>query len=216
MSEQTKIAPSTSELWRSTFSQKDFSIDKQESLYDGFFKMLKLHLTHKTFAGGEISIQRELFYRDDAVCVLLYDAVKQAVVLVEQFRVGTYDNPKGPWLLELVAGIVEKGETPEDVARRESVEEAGAELGEVVSISRFVPSSGGTREYIDLLCANVDSSGVEGLHGLAEEGEDIKVHTLPVNDAFELVKNGTINNAPAIIAIQWLQINKSELDKRWT
>jgi ADP-ribose pyrophosphatase len=216
MSEQTKIAPSTSELWRATCSQEDFSIDKQESLYDGFFKMLKLHLTHKTFAGGEISIQRELFYRDDAVCVLLYDAVKQVVVLVEQFRVGTYDNPEGPWLLELVAGIVEEGETPEDVARRESIEEAGAELGEVVPISRFVPSSGGTREYIDLLCANVDSSGVEGIHGLAEEGEDIKVHTLPVTDAFELVKNGTINNAPAIIAIQWLQINKSELDKRWT
>lgn len=216
MSEHSNSGSLKTELWRSTFSQKDFSIDKQESLYDGFFKMLKLHLTHKTFAGGEISIQRELFYRDDAVCVLLYDAVKQVVVLVEQFRVGTYDNSEGPWLLELVAGIVEKGETPEDVARRESLEEAGAKLGEVVSISRFVPSSGGTREYIDLLCASVDSSGVEGIHGLAEEGEDIKVHTLPVTDAFELVKNGTINNAPAIIAIQWLQINKSELDKRWT
>lgn len=216
MSEHSKNTPENSELWRSTFSPKDFCVDKEESLYDGFFKMLKLHLTHKTFAGGEISIQRELFYRDDAVCVLLYDAVRQTVVLVEQFRVGTYDNPEGPWLLELVAGIVEKGETPEDVARRESIEEAGAELGEVVSISRFVPSSGGTREYIDLLCANVNSEGIEGIHGLAEEGEDIKVHTLPVRDAFELVKNGTINNAPAIIAIQWLQINKSELDERWT
>lgn len=203
------------EHWEPTYSQKDFSIDRKESLYDGFFKMLKLHFTHKTFEGKEISIQRELFYRDDAVCVLLYDADREKVVLVEQFRVGAFDNAQGPWLLELVAGIVEKGETPEDVARRESIEEAGAKLGEVIPISRFVPSSGGTREYIDLLCASIDSRGVEGIHGLPEEGEDIRVHTLAVADAFELVKNGKINNAPAMIALQWLQINKEEMDQRW-
>lgn len=202
--------------WQSTYNQQDFRIDKQESLYDGFFKMLKLHLTHKTFAGDSISIQRELFYRDDAVCVLLYDANEQVVVLVEQFRVGVFDNPEGPWLLELVAGIVEQGESAEDVARRESEEEAGAQLGEVVSISRFVPSSGGTREYIDLLCASVDSRNVEGIHGLPHEGEDIKVHKIPVGKAFELVKSGKINNAPAMIALQWLQLNKADVDKRWS
>lgn len=204
-----------SEHWQPTYGQKDFSVDKQDTLYDGFFKMLKLHLNHKTFAGEQIKIQRELFWRDDAVCVLLYDAPRHRVVLVEQFRVGACDNPEGPWLLELVAGIVEPGEGPEDVARRESIEEAGAELGEVVHISRFMPSTGGTREYIDLLCAQVDSDGVEGIHGLAEEGEDIRVHTLPAEEAFSLVRTGKINNAPAMIALQWLQLNQAELDQRW-
>ena len=204
-----------SEQWQPTYGQKDFKINKKETLYDGFFKMLKLHLSHKTFAGEMINIQRELFYRDDAVCVLLYDPQKQAVVLVEQFRVGTFDQDEGPWLLELVAGIVEDGETPDDVARRESIEEAGADLGEIVHITRFVPSSGGTREYIDLLCAQVNSEGVEGIHGLPHEGEDIRVHTLEAEEAFELVKSGTINNAPAIIALQWLQLNQKDLDKRW-
>ena len=204
-----------SDQWKPTFSQKDFSLDKQETLYNGFFKMYKLHLSHKTFSGEKISIQRELFYRDDAVCVLLYDAENDAVVLVEQFRVGAYDSPEGPWLLELIAGIVEPGETPEDVARRESQEEAGTDIGEIVPIIRFVPSSGGTREYIDLLCAQVNSEGVEGIHGLADEGEDIQVHTLPADDAFALVKSGKINNAPAIIALQWLQINREELQQRW-
>lgn len=201
--------------WKPTFSQKDFSLDKRETLYDGFFKMYKLHLSHKTFSGEEISIQRELFYRDDAVCVLLYDAENDSVVLVEQFRVGAYDSPDGPWLLELIAGIVEPGETPNDVARRESQEEAGADIGEILPIIRFVPSSGGTREYIDLLCAQVNSAGVEGIHGLAEEGEDILVHTLAADDAFALVQSGKINNAPAIIALQWLQINREELRQRW-
>ncbi|MGB0203817.1 MAG: NUDIX domain-containing protein [Neptuniibacter sp.] len=204
-----------SDQWKPTFSQKDFSLDKQETLYNGFFKMYKLHLSHKTFSGEKISIQRELFYRDDAVCVLLYDAENDAVVLVEQFRVGAYDSPEGPWLLELIAGIVEPGETPEDVARRESQEEAGTDIGEIVPIIRFVPSSGGTREYIDLLCAQVNSEGVEGIHGLADEGEDIQVHTLAADDAFALVKSGKINNAPAIIALQWLQINREELQQRW-
>lgn len=204
-----------SDQWKPTFSQKDFSLDKQETLYNGFFKMYKLHLSHKTFSGEKISIQRELFYRDDAVCVLLYDAEHDAVVLVEQFRVGAYDSPEGPWLLELIAGIVEPGETPEDVARRESQEEAGTVIGEIVPIIRFVPSSGGTREYIDLLCAQVNSEGVEGIHGLADEGEDIQVHTLAADDAFALVKSGKINNAPAIIALQWLQINREELRQHW-
>ncbi|MGH1463678.1 MAG: NUDIX domain-containing protein [Neptuniibacter sp.] len=204
-----------SEQWQSTFGPRDFSLDKKETLYNGFFKMLKLHLSHKTFSGDRISIQRELFYRDDAVCVLLYDADKDVVVLVEQFRVGAFDHPDGPWLLELVAGIVEKGESADDVARRESQEEAGAELGEIVPITRFVPSSGGTREYIDLLCAQVNSDGVEGIHGLEHEGEDIKVHTLSVDEAFALVKSGKINNAPAIIALQWLQLNLQDLQQRW-
>lgn len=204
-----------SELWKPEFNQDDFCLEQKETLYNGFFKMYKLHLSHKTFSGEKISIQRELFYRDDAVCVLLYDADRDAVVLVEQFRVGAYDSADGPWLLELVAGIVEPGETAEDVARRESQEEAGTDIGEVVPITRFVPSSGGTREYIDLLCAQVDSEGVEGIHGLAHEGEDIKVHTLSAKDAFSLVKSGKINNAPAIIALQWLQLNKEELLGRW-
>ncbi|EAR62970.1 NUDIX domain-containing protein [Neptuniibacter caesariensis] len=204
-----------SEQWQPDYGQKDFSIEKKETLYDGFFKMYKLHLRHKTFAGEEILIQRELFWRDDAVCVVLYDARRQSVVLIEQFRVGVYDDPQGPWMLELVAGIVEPGEGPHDVARREAVEEAGADLGEIMHITRFSPSTGATREYIDLLCAQVDSEGIGGLHGLEEEGEDIKVHTLPVKEAYALVRSGRINNAPAIIALQWLELNQAELDQRW-
>ena len=204
-----------SKEWQPTYTGRDFQVEKTDTLYDGFFKMHKLHIQHKTFAGGQIGIQRELFYRDDAVCVLLYDARRDEVVLVEQFRVGAVDNIEGPWLLELVAGIVETGETAEDVARRESIEEAGADLGELIHISRFIPSSGGTREYIELLCAQVDAEHISGDYGLEHEGEDIRVHTLPANTAFALVKSGKINNAPAMIALQWLQLNRIEIQERW-
>lgn len=203
-----------SPAWQPNYTKNDFEIKKQETLYSGFFKMLKVHLRHRSFAGDWVEIQRELFYREDAVCVLLYDAKRQQVVLVEQFRVGAMDS-QSPWMLELVAGIVEQGESTEDVARREATEEAGAVLGEIKTIMRFVPSSGATREYIDLLCAQVDSEVISGIHGLEEEGEDIKVHCLSAADAFSLVETGIINNSPAIIALQWLQLHQQELDRCW-
>ncbi|MFW1677579.1 NUDIX domain-containing protein [Pontibacter sp. JAM-7] len=201
--------------WSPTYGNADFSLERQEPLYEGFFRMLRLYLKHRTFAGGEIHIQRELFYRDDAVCVLLYDACLDRVVLVEQFRVGSLEHPDGPWMLELVAGIVEAGETPQQVAEREAEEEAGAALGELEHIIRFVPSSGATREYIDLYCAAVDSSVLGGDYGLAHEGEDIRVHLFAASDAFDLLHQGKIYNSPAIIALQWLQLNHQRLRQQW-
>ncbi len=201
--------------WSPTFSSTDYRLETEETLYQGFFRMLRLTLQHRTFAGGEISIRRELFYRDDAVCVLLYDPALDRVVLIEQFRVGALEHPDGPWMLELVAGIVEAGETPEQVAQREAVEEAGAALGPLEHIIRYVPSSGATREYIDLYCARVDSRPLGGDFGLAHEGEDIRVHLLDAADAFALVSNGKIYNSPAIIALQWLQLNQTRLRQQW-
>lgn len=201
--------------WSPELGPQHIAVLDRERVYDGFFKMDKLHIEHACFAGGSVRVQRELFLRDDAVCVLLYDAPRDRVVMIEQFRVGALDHPRSPWLLELVAGIVEPGETPEQVARREAVEEAGATLGEVLPITRYMVSPGGAREYIELLCAQVDSEGLGGVHGLAHEGEDIKVHLIAAETLFGMVADGRIDNAPAIIALQWLQLNRSRLQSRW-
>lgn len=201
--------------WKPTFTSTDVDITQQEKLWDGFFKINRLHIRHALFEGGEVEVIRELFRRDDAVCVLLFDPVKDAIVLVEQFRVGALSRADTPWLLELVAGIVEPGETPEDVALREAVEEAGADISDIVPITRYMPSAGGSDEYIELLCARVDSEGVGGVHGLAHEGEDILVHVLPFAEVCEMVANSTIDNAATIIAVQWLQLNKQKLLQRW-
>lgn len=201
--------------WKPTFTSTDVDITQQERLWDGFFKINRLHIRHALFEGGEVEVIRELFRRDDAVCVLLFDPVKDAIVLVEQFRVGALSRADTPWLLELVAGIVEPGETPEDVARREAVEEAGTDISDIVPITRYMPSAGGSDEYIELLCARVDSEGLGGVHGLAHEGEDILVHVLPFAEVCEMVANSTIDNAATIIAVQWLQLNKQKLLQRW-
>ncbi|RTE66986.1 NUDIX domain-containing protein [Amphritea opalescens] len=201
--------------WQPTFAAADAAIIAQERTCDGFFKIRRLTIRHALFEGGEIEIVREQFQRGDAVCVLLFDPDNDALVLVEQFRVGALGKADSPWLLELVAGIVESGETPNDVALREAEEEAGAQIHSIVPITRYLPSAGGSDEYVDLLCARVDSTVVGGVHGLAQEGEDILVHVLPFAEVCELVANGVIDNAATIIAVQWLQLNRATLLQRW-
>lgn len=200
------------EQWRPTFDHDDLEVEQDQCVFDGYFKMHRLTLTHRRFDGPPLRITRELFRRGSAVCVLLYDPQRDAVVLIEQFRVGALDADS-PWMLELVAGIVEPGETAVDVAQRESVEEAGLAIRHVRPIHRFLPSPGGCDEWIDLMFACVDSSQADGIHGLPDEGEDIKVHVLSADSAFELARTGRIINGPTLIGLQWLELNRQWIRK---
>lgn len=202
-----------SENWAPTFDERDVRLERDEPLYQGFFRLHRLTLSHPRFEGGRVRIQREILDRGDAVCVLMYDPVADAVILVEQFRAGALGKAGSPWLLELVAGIVEPGETPDDVARRESVEEAGVALGQVFPITGYLPSPGGCDEWIELVCALVDSRGAGGVHGLESEGEDIRVHVISATDAFALVRDNKLMNAAAIIGLQWLELNHGRLQQ---
>ncbi len=200
-----------------SFEVDDVKVLSKERAFDGFFKIDRYRLSHRLFNGGwSQELQRELFVRGDVSCVLPYDPVTDQVVLLEQFRVGALGHDQTPWLLELVAGINDEGETPETVVRREGVEEAGIELGELKPICEYLVSPGGTNEKIYLFCGQVDAATAEGIHGLEHEGEDIKVHVIPAKQAFEYVSNGRINNAASIIALQWLQLNHELIKREWT
>lgn len=194
----------------------DYKVLDKQRCYDGFFKIDKLTISHKLFAGGWIEpIQRELFVRDDATCLLPYDPVQDKVIMIEQFRVGVCTREASPWLLELIAGINEPGETAESVARREAVEEAGITVGELVSICDYFVSPGGSTEKVKLYCGFANVSGAGGIHGLPEEGEDIRVVVLSRVEAYDLMRQGKIDNAASIMALQWLQLNYSSLVSRW-
>jgi len=183
----------------------------RESVYTGFFKVDKCHIKHDLYHGGEVEIQRELFHRGDAVAVLLYDPAKDKVVMVEQFRVGALDDEQGPWLLEIVAGIVEENESIKDVARRECKEEAGLDVHSFETIHSFYSSPGGCSERIFLMCGLVDSQLAEGVHGLDHEGEDIKVSVHDFEEINQLLATDRISSAIPIIALQWLCINRERL-----
>jgi len=185
--------------------------------YDGFFRMERYRLRHRLFNGAWSRVlTRELFERGHAAAVLPYDPVRDAVVLVEQFRIGALEAPGDPWLLEIVAGIIDHDdETPQDVVRREAVEEANCQIQELVHICDYFVSPGGTSERISLFCGKVDAAGTGGLHGLAAEEEDIRVLVVPFPEAIALLHAGKINSAAPIIALQWLQLNHAQLRARW-
>ncbi len=191
-------------------------IVEREACFRGFYALDRVHLRHELFAGGMGPvISRELFVRHDAVCVLPYDPARDAVVLIEQFRVGALDKSANPWLLELVAGLIDKDESPEEVARREAVEEAGLSLGELWPVTAYYPSPGGSDERVHLFVGRCDSAGAGGIHGLAEEGEDIRVRVLSLDAALDELEAGRIDNAASIIALQWLALNRERVRKTW-
>lgn len=116
----------------------DVEIIEREQCFSGFYRLDRLQLRHRLFSGGMgRQLERELFVRHDAVCVLPYDPRRDEVVLIEQFRVGAIGKVDNPWLIELVAGLIDKNEQPEEVARREAIEEAGLEVGELWPVTTY-------------------------------------------------------------------------------
>jgi len=197
------------------FTKADVSIERRETLFQGFYRVDKFYLRHEQFVGGKGAlINREMFVRPPAVGVLVYDADADCVLLIEQFRVGALDN-EHPWQMEIVAGLIEPGEALEEVARREALEEAGVRIGAMEKVMEFLPSPGGSDEHFTLFVAQADLSAAGGIHGLPEEGEDIRVNVMSVNQALSALQRGRINNAPCIIALQWLALNKPRLQSRW-
>jgi ADP-ribose pyrophosphatase len=191
-------------------------LDKCEC-YQGFFRLEKYRLRHRLYNGTMSRvIERELFERGHAAAALLYDPFRDEVVILEQFRIGALGAEGGPWLYEIVAGMLEPGEDADAVVRREAVEEAGCNILALEFICDYLVSPGGTSERISLYCAKVNAEGVGGIHGLAEEDEDIRVRTLSFEVAWRWLEEGRINSASPIIAMQWLAIHRRRLREKWS
>ncbi|WP_300175449.1 ADP-ribose diphosphatase [uncultured Aliivibrio sp.] len=205
----------SSKFLHNQFTSNDVDVLSKESLYNGFFKMTKVAFRHQLFSGGWSDIiERELFERGHAVALLPYDPLSDRVVLIEQIRVGALES-QSPWQYEIVAGMIDKGESAEQVAIREAEEEAGIFVSCLEKISHFYPSSGGCTEKLDVFVGCVDASKAEGIHGLEDENEDIRVHVVTREEAYALVTRGIIENAASIIALQWLELNVSRLRSQW-
>lgn len=196
--------------------QLDFKIIKHELAYNGFFKLERYQLQHQLFAGPwSKTITREVFERGHAVAVLPYDPISDQIVLIEQFRIGAIHNADSAWLTEIVAGIIEPGESAEDVARREAIEETGCPLLDMERICHYFVSPGGTTETITLFCGRVDATSASGIHGCSDEDEDIRVFTCSYNEALAMISDGRINSASPIMALQWLALNRDRLRSKW-
>lgn len=196
--------------------KNDVEIIACETLYRGFFSLNLYRFRHRLF-NGKVSgeIKREIFERGHAAVLLPYDPVTDEVVLIEQLRIAAINSSASPWLLEMVAGIIETGESVEAVCRREALEEAGVIVGRCKSVLNCLASPGGSSERLSIMVGEVDARTAEGCHGLIEENEDIRVHVVSREQAYRWVEEGAIDNAASVIALQWLALHHESLKAEW-
>jgi ADP-ribose pyrophosphatase len=196
--------------------KNDVEIIAVENRYQGFFAINAYRFRHRLF-NGEMSgeVVREVFERGHAAALLPYDPLRDEVVLIEQIRLPAIESSATPWLLEMVAGIIEPGESVEEVARREAVEEAGIVVGRCKPVLSYLASPGGTSERLSIMVGEVDASTAKGIHGLETENEDIRVHVVSREQAYRWVEEGAIDNAASVIALQWLALHHESLKKEW-
>jgi ADP-ribose pyrophosphatase len=196
----------------------DLKILGKKPLYRGHFRLDQYRFRHRLFAGGwSAPVSREVVDRGGAVTLLLYDPDRDAVVLIEQFRLPALLAGSSPWQIEPVAGLLDHpGEDEEAVARREAREEAGLEIaGELIPVHRLLPSPGALTESVGIYCARVDSRRAGGVHGVPDEGEDIRVLVKPFREAMRMMRAGDIANAHCVVALYWLAANRARLKTRW-
>ncbi|CAI8257444.1 MAG: ADP-ribose pyrophosphatase [Chloroflexota bacterium] len=194
------------------FGKADYEILSRENGFRGFLNIDIINVKHKLFRGGWSStINREVLVREGAVGVLLFDPQRDEIILVRQFRVGLLDWAATPWALELIAGMIEFGEELEEVAFREVKEESNCEVSQLVKICDYYNSPGVSSEKVRLYLGIVDSENMGGIYGLESENEDIEVVVLSYTEAITGLNKGYLANAMSIIALQWLELNKSHI-----
>jgi ADP-ribose pyrophosphatase len=188
----------------------------KRTAFQGYFRIDAYTFRHRRFDGGWTEVMsREVFERGHAASVLPYDPERNAFVLCQQFRIGAYAANFSPWQLELVAGVMEPGETPEAVAHRESMEEAGRTLRALWPIQHYLVSPGGTTESTYLYLGQVSAEGAGGIFGLDSEHEHIRVVVLSEDELMAMLDNNEINNAPLLIATLWFARNRAQIRARW-
>lgn len=182
----------------------------RETLFSGYIKLIRWSGVFERFDGAwSKPIERELMLRGEAVAVLPIDLARDSLLLIRQFRVGAAEQPGGPWQSEILAGVLEPGESLESVARREAREEAGLTLSTLVPMLSYQPSPGACDETLHLFLAPTDLSDAGGVHGLHSENEDIESWVEPVEQALEGLHDGRFRNSMTLLALQWLALQRA-------
>jgi nudix-type nucleoside diphosphatase (YffH/AdpP family) len=165
----------------------------------GFFNLRPFSLRYRKFSGDFSAVlPREVLESFDVALVLPYDPALDKVMLIEQLRYGPiHRGDPAPWVLEPVAGLVDAGETPQQAARREAIEEAGLELSDLLPAVAGYSSPGYSTEFFHCFIGICDLSGrSQEQGGLDVENEDIRNHTIAFDQAMALIASGEINAAP--------------------
>lgn len=202
----------------------DVEVIEKTTPFKGYFRIDRYRLKHRLFEGGwSGEMTREVFERGHAATAVLYDPDLDKLVLIEQFRPGAmaalnsswFEDDRSPWLIENIAGIIDEGETPEGVARREAFEESGCEISDIIPVCHYLASPGGTSESLFVFCGRVDASEADGIHGLNDEHENMRVLVVSPSEAFQWLDTGKICNAMTMIGLYWFRQNQQKVREQW-
>jgi ADP-ribose pyrophosphatase len=188
----------------------------KEWLSQGFLKLARFTLTHERFDGGTVGpMTRELVVRSPAVGVVPYDPTTDQIILIEQFRVAAHLGGMPAWQREIIAGVSDREESLEDLARREAMEEANCKITDLYEMIRFLPTPGMSNEVFVSFLGRMAPGAVTGVHGLATEHEDIRSSLFHLDQIPEILENGHTGNGPLLVTLQWMQINRDRIRKLW-
>jgi ADP-ribose pyrophosphatase len=195
----------------------DIAIDTVETGFQRFLRLDVVQFRHRLFSGAWSRPRTyDLLRRGGAVAIVLYDPARDELVMIEQVRLPALYAGASPWQLEIVAGLVEPGESDAEVARREAAEESGLDpIGALIPIQKYLPSCGASDESVMLFCGRVDASRAGGLFGLADEHEDIRVVVKSWVEIEALVDAGRIENGHTLVALYWLLRHRDEVRAAW-
>lgn len=195
----------------------DLDVIETKLIHRGYFDVRRWRFRHRRFDGTwSPELDREICEKGPAVVVLPYDPVLDRVVLIEQLRIAGHAGGSSPWLIETVAGAVEKGESPEESARRELKEEAGLEAQALAFMGSGLPTPGTASEVFHGFVARVDAVGVGGVHGNIGEAEDIRAFVLEFDKALDWWREGRIGMLPAVTLLLGLAVERQRLRAEWT
>ena len=181
-----------------------YKILNKKNLYSGFFNLNKYEFVHKKHDGNWTkNIQREIFSGSQVSTLLPYDPIRKEIILIQQFRAGVLSKYDEKYLYEIVAGIIDKNEKPEDTARRECLEETGCEVKKILPIQGYFPAPGSSESYFHLFLGEVNAFDGERIKGLENENEDILVKAFKINEVKKMLKKKEIQNGVTLVALQW-------------
>ena len=186
-------------------------VHEKRRIFDDFFKIDEARLSYEAPNGAMVGPVRRLsFERGDSVAAVVLHRDRRALILGKQFRYPT--NEKGPgWMTEILAGMIDSGESPVQCVRREVREESGYEVEQLEQIATFYLSPGGSSERIILFYAEVSDAGRVGSGGgEIAEGESIEIVEVPIDAIKADALAGRIDDAKTLAGVLWLMANERD------
>ena len=182
----------------------NYKIISKEKVHNGFFKLHELTFIHQKHDGiWSSNIKREIFGGAHVATVLPYDPIKKKILLLNQFRAGVIERKDDPMMIEIVAGIIDEGESPEEAAKRECLEETGCSIKKLQEICSYYPAPGSSESFYHLFLGEIEAFDEKRIFGIEDENEDILVQSYSIEEVKNLMKKKKIINGLTLIALQW-------------